>query len=124
LERAPLTTFTVRDTTLVRTTVAVRGYVATAVGASCGELILGDHPVGRELASLGLAANPVATKTYLTHSAILPAGEDLGPADRPYTGYEGEEREFGSHTIGYDDGVVRVVSQAGAPTTAASAKRG
>ena len=56
LERAPLSTFTVLDTRLIRTTVAMRGYVATALGASCGELTLGDHPVGRELTSLGLAA--------------------------------------------------------------------
>jgi hypothetical protein len=123
LERAPLTTFTVHDTRLIRTTVALRGHVATAVGASCGELILGEHPVGRELASIGLAANPVATKTYLTHSSILPAGEDMGPAERSYTGYAGEEREFGSHTVRYDDGVVRVVSQAEEATAAAAAKR-
>ena len=124
LERAPLSTFTVHDTRLIRTTVAMRGYVATAVGASCGELTLGEHPVGRELTSLGLAANPVVTKTYLTHSAILPIGEDMGPAERPYTGYAGEEREFGSHTIRYDDGGVRVVSHAEEATTAAAAEDG
>lgn len=112
LERAPLTTFTVRDTRLIRTTVATRGYVATSVGASGGDLTLGDHPLGHELAALGLGTAPVVTKTYLTHSAILPVGEDIGPAERPYSGYAGAEREFGTHTIRYDDDVVRVVTQA------------
>jgi hypothetical protein len=118
LERAPLTTFTVRGDRLIRTTVALRGYVALSVGGSGGELTLGDHPVGRELAALGLGTRPVVTKTYLTHTAILPAGDDIGPADRPYTGYEGEPREVGTHTIRYDDDMVRVVTQAEKATAA------
>jgi hypothetical protein len=121
LERAPVTTFTVHDGRLVRTTVATQGYAATALGASSGELALGDHLVGRQLASLGLAARPVATKTYLTHNAILPIGEDLGPADRPYAGHQGGDLAFGTHTIRYDDGVVRVVTEAREATVAAVA---
>ena len=111
LERAPLTTFTVRDGRLVRTSVATRAHVATTLGSSGGVLALGDHPVGRALAGLGLSTAPVVTRTYLTHSAILPAGEDIGPADEAYTGYEGADREFGRHTIRYDDRAVRVVTE-------------
>jgi hypothetical protein len=123
-ERTPLVTFTVLDDRLVRTTVATRGYAAMALGASGGDLTLGDHPVGRELASLGLASSPVVTKTYLTHSAILPVGEDLGPAERPYTGYWGAAQEFGNHTIRYDDGVVRVVTEAAPAATTETARVG
>lgn len=119
LERTPLTTYTVLDTRLIRTTVPTRAYVATAVGGNGGELALGNHPVGRALAELGLGAKPVVTRTYLTHSAILPAGEDIGPADRPYAGYEGLDREFGDHRIRYDDGIVRVVTE-GAPSVVAT----
>ncbi len=118
LERAPLTTFTVQAGRLIRTTVPTRGYVATALGSAGGELTLGAHPVGRELAALGIGTKPVATRTYLTHTAILPAGEDLGPSDRPYAGYAGGEREFGAHTVRYDDGVVRVVTGAELAATA------
>lgn len=111
LERTPLTTFTVRDGRLVRTTVATRAHVATALGSSGGALALGDHPVGRALAGLGLSATPVVTRTYLTHSAILPAGEDIGPSDRAYVGYEGADRESGRHTVRYDGRAVRVVTE-------------
>jgi len=99
------------DGRLVRTTVVTRAHVATALGSPGGALALGDHPVGRALAGLGLSTTPVLTRTYLTHSAILPAGEDIGPSDRAYTGYEGADREFGRHTVRYDDRAVRVVTE-------------
>lgn len=124
LERAPLTTFTVRDSRLIRTTVATRGYVATGLGASDSSLTLGDHPLGDELRSLGLGTNPVVTKTYLTHSAILPVGEDVGPAERPYLGYAGAEQEFGAHTICYDEDEVRVVTRASRPDVVAAGSPG
>lgn len=124
LERAPLTTFTVHDGRLVRTTVATRAHVATALGSSGGALALGDHPVGRALAGLGLSTTPVATRTYLTHSAILPAGEDIGPSDRAYTGYEGADREFGRHTVRYDDRAVRVVTESLPPLVVAPGGNG
>jgi hypothetical protein len=118
LERAPLTTYTVLGSRLIRTTVPTRAYVATAMGSG-GELEFGEHPVGRSLVALGLSAKPVLTRSYLTHAAILPVGEDIGPADREYVGYAGVDREFGDHTIRYDDDAVRVVS-AGTPVLVAS----
>lgn len=108
LERTPLTTFTVRHGQLVRTTVPTRGYVATGVGG--GELALGAHTVGRELAGLGLGSAPLVTRTYLTHSAILPAGESVGPTERAYHGYLGGDRSFGEHSVRYDRGVQRIIS--------------
>ncbi len=114
LDTAPLTTYTTHDGRLVRTEIAVRGHVATAVGPANGELLLGDHPVGREIAALGIDRRPLVTRTYLSHSAILPVGTDLGPADRPYTGHQGTDAETGRHTVRYDDGAVRTVT-GGAP---------
>lgn len=119
VDRTPLTTYTVRDARLIRTTIPTRAHVATSVGAAGGELVIGDHPVGRELAALGVSRRPVLTRTYLTHSAILPVGADIGPADRDYTGYHGAEREFGTHTVGYDAGIVRVVTEGVPPLVAA-----
>jgi hypothetical protein len=110
LETAPLTTYTVLDGRLVRTTIPTRGYVATAIGPRGGELILGDHPVGRELAGLGIGGRPLVTRGYLSHSVILPAGAGIGPADREYTGYQGGPAEFARHTVTYDNGVVRTIT--------------
>lgn len=110
LDSAPLTTYTVHDGRLVRTSIAMRGHVATGIGPASGELLLGDHPVGREIADLGIGRRPLLSRTYLSHSAILPAGTDLGPADRPYTGYAGSDAVFGRHAIRYDRDVVRTVT--------------
>lgn len=111
LERTPLTTYSVLDGRLMRTAVHTRAHVATALRG--GELALGAHPIGRGLADLGLSATPILSRTYLTHAAILPAGKDIGPTQRAYRGYAGDEREFGAHTVRYDDGVVRTISEAG-----------
>ena len=111
LETAPLTTYTAHDGRLVRTRIAIRGHVATALGPANGELLLGDHPVAREIAALGIDRKPLVTRTYLSHSAILPAGTDLGATDRPHTGHQGTDAEFGRHTVRYDEGVVRTVSR-------------
>lgn len=111
LETAPLTTYSSRDGRLVRTRIAVRGHVATALGPATGELLLGAHPVAREIAALGIDSRPLVTRTYLSHSAILPVGADLGAADRPYTGHRGTDAESGRHTLRYDDGVVRTVTR-------------
>jgi hypothetical protein len=111
LETAPLTTYTAHGDRLVRTTIAMRGHVATAIGPSHGELVLGDHAVGREIAALGIGRRPLVTRTYLSHSAILPAGVDLGPVDRSYGGHQGSDAEFGRHTVRYDEGLVRTVTE-------------
>lgn len=110
LESAPLTTYTAHGDRLIRTRIAMRGHVATAIGSSNGELLLGDHPVGREIAALGIGTGPLLTRTYLSHSAILPVGADLGPVDRIHRGHLGSDVESGRHTVRYDDGVVRTVT--------------
>jgi len=110
LETAPLTSYTAHGDRLVRTRIEMRGHVATALGPSNGELLLGEHPVGREIAALGVGSRPLLTRTYLSHSAILPVGEDLGRVERQYAGHLGSDAETGRHTIRYDDGAVRTVT--------------
>lgn len=110
-DRSPLVTFTAHGDRLVRTTIATAAWATTALGRSGGHLSLGDHPVARQLAELGLGSSPVATRTYLSHSAILPAGEDIGPVDVPYRGHRGEPAATGRHTVRYDEGAVRVVTE-------------
>lgn len=118
LERTPLTTYTVREGRLIRTRVEMHGHVATSVGRHAGGLELGDHPLGRELSGLGLSERALAGRTYLTHHAVLPIGTDLGPSAHPYAGYAGLDREFGRHTVRYDTGVRRVVTEASRPEAA------
>jgi hypothetical protein len=66
-------------------------------------LELGDHPIAEQLRGLDISTTAFVSKNYLTRSGILPAGESLGPADQPYTGYGGADAEFGRLTISYDD---------------------
>ncbi len=113
LEKAPLTTYTVKDERLIRTEVAMRGHVATSLGPRSGSLALGDHPVAKEIAALGVGAKPLLTRTYLSHSAILPIGADIGPADRTYQGFQGNDADFARHTLRYDEGVVQTISEPG-----------
>jgi hypothetical protein len=39
----------------------------------------------------------------LSRSSILPAGEPVGPAERPHVGHLGTDRELGRLTVSYDD---------------------
>ncbi|MFN8036780.1 MAG: acetoacetate decarboxylase family protein [Acidimicrobiia bacterium] len=110
-DHKPLVTFTVKDGDLIRTEVASRAVYQVGVGRSRGHLELGDHPLAGELRGLDLSGDAVATKSYLAHAAILPAGRVLTRADRPYDGFAGSDLEHGRHTIRYDSGVERVVTE-------------
>lgn len=98
-----LITYSVNDGDLIKTTIPVRSVYQMAFTPGCGVLELGDHPISDELRSLDISTTAIFTRNFLTRSAILPAGEVVGPADRPHLGYEGEEQEFGRLTVSYDD---------------------
>jgi hypothetical protein len=79
---------------------------------------LGDHPIADELRGFDLSPTSFVTKNYLSRSGILPRGEPVGPAARPYTGYRGQQRELGRWTITYDDAVGPVDLYAARPARA------
>lgn len=108
----PLVTLSENDGALIRTVVATRATVQLGVGRGQGHLELGDHPIAEGLRALDISSEAAATKSYLSHAAILPAGASVGPTDRPYDGFAGSEATFGRHTIRYDDGVERVITEA------------
>jgi hypothetical protein len=98
-----LVTYSVKDGDLIKTTIPVRSVYQMAFTPGCGVLELGDHPIADELRSLDISTTAILTRNFLTRSAILPAGEVVGQADRPHPGHQGEEREFGRLTVSYDD---------------------
>lgn len=111
VDRNPIVTFTVKDGDLLRTEVASRTAYHVGLGRSVGHLELGDHPVARELRALDMSATALATKSYVSHAAILPAGRVLGRADRAYDGFVGSDATTGRHTVAYDSRVARVLTE-------------
>lgn len=109
-DRRPLVTFTARGNELIRTTIPTRATYQTSFGGRSGSLTLGDHPVAADVRALGVGSTPLATKSYLSHAAILPAGEVIGTVDRKYEGYPGSEHDSGAHTVRYDHGVETIVT--------------
>lgn len=95
--------YSVRDGDLLKTTVPSRAMYQLGLKPGSGVLELGDHAIADELRRLDISTTAMITRNYLTRSAILPAGEPIGQADRPHVGYLGEDREFGRLTISYDD---------------------
>lgn len=102
-DNRPLITYSVRDGQLLKTTVPSRAVYQMGLRPGGGTLELGDHEIADQLRGLDIATTAVATRNFLTRSAILPAGEPIGPADRPHPGHAGDEREFGRLTVNYDD---------------------
>jgi hypothetical protein len=102
-DNRPLITYSVRSGELLRTTIPSRAVYQMGLVPGSGTLELGDHLVAEQLRELEISTTAVVTKSYLSRCGILPAGESLGPADRPHTGYLGQEREYGRLTVSYDD---------------------
>lgn len=82
-----LTTYSVLDGELIRTTIPMRARYRLGLSGG-GRVSFGDHPVGRQLTSWGLRPEAAFTKTYVARGAMLPEGERLGAADRAYPPYE------------------------------------
>jgi len=101
-DNRPIITYSVLDGELLRTTVPSRAVYQMGLGSGLGTLALGDHEIADQLRALDISPTAFATRNYLTRSGILPAGEPVGPSDRPYDGYPGEEREYGRLTVNYD----------------------
>lgn len=102
-DNRPLITYSVYGDQILKTVVPCRAVYQLGFLPDSGSLELGDHPVADQLRELDLATTPILTRNYLARSGILPRGEPVGPADRPHTGYRGEQREFGRLTVTYDD---------------------
>lgn len=99
-DHRPLIAYTTLGGQLLETVVPAAGHVRFRPGREGGRLDLGEHPVADHLRRLGISAEPVAVFSYLDHRSVLPAGVPIGPA-RDYTGYSGDEREFGRFTVSY-----------------------
>lgn len=88
--RRPLVTYSVKDLNLIKTTIPQRSQTQTALGAAGSSLVLGDkHPVAQSIRALGVDPKPLATRTFLGRSAILPEGEVIEEGVGPLDGYPG-----------------------------------
>lgn len=97
-DRRTLLAHTVLHGELLEIAMPVLGHLQARPGG--GDLVLGDHEVGRRLRRLQLSAASLAVFSYLDHRSILPAGRPIGPA-RDYHGYAGADRAFGRFTVSY-----------------------
>ena len=102
-DNRPLITYSVLNGQLLKTTIPSRSVYQMGLTPGSGQLELGNHEIADELRSLDISTTPIATKNYLTRSGILPAGQPLGPADRPHLGRVTQDRDFGRLTVNYDD---------------------
>ncbi len=102
-DNRPLVLYSVLDGELIKTTIPSRAVYQLGMGPGLGSLELGDHDIADQLRELDVATSAAFTRNYLSRVSILPVGESLGPADRPYDGYRGEDRDYGRLTINYDD---------------------
>lgn len=114
-DRKPLVTYSEHHGELIRTELPVRSTYHAGIGRPYGHLELGDHPIGKELRELDISSESIATKSYVDHAAILPAGQAVGDADRPYDGFEGSAAETGRHTVRFAGGPEQVVTEPSAP---------
>jgi len=112
-DNRPLVTYSVRGDQLLKTTIPTRAVYQLGMAPGSGTLELGDHAVAGELRALEISTTAVMTKNYLSRSGILPAGESLASADRPHTGYIGQQREYGRLTVRYDDAAEAIDLYAG-----------
>jgi hypothetical protein len=98
----PIITYSVLDGELLKTTVPSCAVYQMGLSSGLGTLALGDHEIADQLRGLDISTTAFVTWNYLTRCGILPAGEPVGPADRPHVGYLGQEREYGRLTMDYD----------------------
>lgn len=99
-DRAPLTTYSVKDGQLIETRIRFLGHQQIGIGGRSGSLVLGDHPVSDRLRTLGVALEPLVVSSYLDARLILPTGTPVGPAHE-YVGHLGQDRERGRLTVSY-----------------------
>lgn len=112
-DNRPLVSYTVHGDQVLKTVVPSRAVYQLALRPGSGTLELGDHPLADQLRELGISSTAFLTKNYLARSGILPSGQPVGRAERPHTGYRGQQRELGRLTVSYDDALGPVDLYAG-----------
>lgn len=99
-DNKPMTTFSVKDGRLIKTTIPQKGAFRQSLRPNGSYLRLGSHPVSDSIRSMGLSKKPFLSKYSVERSGILPAGEVIEENVRPLEGYYGEDRQ-GEHTVTY-----------------------
>jgi hypothetical protein len=100
LSGGSLTLYSVLDERLLALDVPLSMVEQRRFGKRGGRLELGDHQVADELRTLELDPEPFLTRRLTSLRLSLGVPEPIGSA-RPYTGYLGEDREFGRYLVSY-----------------------
>jgi len=96
----PLSTFSVKDGSLIQTIIAQVGTARNSFFPDGSFLDLGDHEITGPIKELGLSAKPVMSRYYVERSGILPEGKVIETRVRELSGYRGADRQ-GEHTVIY-----------------------
>jgi hypothetical protein len=96
----PLSTFSVKDKSLIQATIPQVGTTRNAFFPRGSFLELGDHEIARPLKELGLSDKPFMSRYYMERSGILPEGKVIEENVRELDGHYGRDR-VGRHTVVY-----------------------
>jgi hypothetical protein len=99
-DKKPLVTYSVRNRSLIMTTILQKGICRMSFSSKDSFLTLGDHEVSETIRVLGLSRKPIMTRYYMERSGILPAGQVIEKNVAPLDGYFGTDHE-GKHETHY-----------------------
>lgn len=102
-DEKPLTTFSVRNRSLIETVIPNKGCFRMAVNPQGSYLKLGDHEVAQGIAGLGFAKKPLLSRYYLERNAILPQGRVIEENVLPLDGYAGIDGKGRYETMYFPD---------------------
>lgn len=101
--RAPAVSFTSFEGDLLEVRAPFVGYRQKMMGAGCGHLELGEHPVAARIRGLDVDPEPILAASDIDGRMVFGAGVPAGKAG-PYSGYiPADEPELGRYTIAYPD---------------------
>ncbi|MFC1849296.1 acetoacetate decarboxylase family protein [candidate division CSSED10-310 bacterium] len=101
-DKKPLITYSVKNGSLIKTTIPQRGIHRSSLMPWGSSIQLGKHPVSESIGNLGLSPRPLMSRYYLERSAILPAGTVIEDEVKSLDGYFGTNRK-GKHTVAYSE---------------------
>ncbi|MFW6415215.1 MAG: acetoacetate decarboxylase family protein [Thermodesulfobacteriota bacterium] len=99
-DKKPISTFSVKDGKLIKTTIPQEGSYRQSIRPQGSHLQLGSHPVANSVREMDLSEKPVISRYYVERSGILPAGEVIEENVAPLEGHLGEDLE-GRRSVSY-----------------------
>lgn len=96
----PIITYSIKNNSLIKTTIPQKGVKRVSFNTKDSFLKLGSHPMSQSIKELSISDHPFMGAYYSERAAILPAGEQIEANVGQFEGYIGKNRE-GKHTVEY-----------------------